>query len=57
MPERQRMGMEPMEVRLKGYAAVEKVATRQGGTAHVTVPVAWLGKRVKAILVEPIEGE
>ena len=51
------MGMEPMEIRLKGYAAVEKVATRQGGTAHVTVPVTWLGKRVKAILVEPFEGE
>ena len=46
-----------MEIKLIGYAAVEKVATRQGGTAHVTVPVAWLGKRVKAILVEPLETE
>ena len=46
--------MEQMEIRLNGYAVIEKCATKQGNTAHVTVPVAWLGKRVKAILVEPL---
>ncbi len=46
-----------MEIRLNGYAAVEKKATKQGNTAHVTVPVAWLGRRVKAILLEPFEDE
>lgn len=49
--------MDPMEIKLTGYAVIEKCATRQGGTAHVTVPVAWLGKRVKAILLEPIGDE
>jgi len=49
--------MDPMEITLKGYAVVEKVATRQGGTAHVTVPVAWLGKRVRAVLVDPLTEE
>ena len=51
------MGMEPMEIRLNGYVVVEKRATKQGNTAHVTVPVAWLGKRVKAILLDPIDDD
>jgi len=44
-----------MRIEMTGYAVVEKKATKQGNTAHVTVPIAWLGKRVKAILVEPLE--
>lgn len=49
------MIMELMRIELNGYAAVEKKATKQGNSAHITVPITWLGKRVKAILVEPLE--
>jgi len=51
----QSLGMEPMRIELNGYAVVEKKATKQGNTAHVTVPIGWLGKRVRAILVEPFD--
>ncbi|MEN6342188.1 MAG: DUF2080 family transposase-associated protein [Methanospirillum sp.] len=46
--------MDPMEIKLNGYAVLEKIATKQGNTAHVTVPVSWLGKRVRVVLVEPL---
>ena len=44
-----------MKIELSGYAVLEKIATKQGNTAHVTVPVAWLGKRVRVVLVEPLD--
>jgi putative transposon-encoded protein len=47
--------MDPMKIELSGYAVLEKIATKQGNTAHVTVPVAWLGKRVRVVLVEPLD--
>jgi len=46
--------MEPMKIELSGYAVLEKCATKQGNSAHVTVPVSWIGKRVRVVLVEPL---
>lgn len=44
-----------MRIELKGYVALEKVAMPQGNSAHVTVPQSWRGKRVKVILLEPLD--
>ena len=53
--ERQRGTMDPMRIELNGYAVLEKIATKQGNSAHVTVPLAWLGKRVRVVLVDPLD--
>ena len=42
----------PIDMKLKGYGAVEKVAQAGGNSARLYVPKHWKGKKVKAILVE-----
>jgi putative transposon-encoded protein len=49
--------MEPMKIELQGYVALEKVATPQGNSSHVSLPQSWRGKRVKVILLEPLPDE
>jgi len=41
-----------IDMKLKGYEAVEKVAQAGGNSARVYVPKAWQGKKVKVILLE-----
>ena len=41
-----------MDIRLKGYEVVEKVADRGGNSARVYVPKHWKGKKVKVVLIE-----
>jgi len=41
-----------IEMRLKGYEALEKVAQAGGNSARVYVPKKWKGKKVKIILLE-----
>jgi len=43
--------MEKFEITLKGYAALEKEVTKNG---NIYVPRAWIGKRVKIILLEDV---
>jgi putative transposon-encoded protein len=43
----------PMDIRMVGYEAVEKVAMPSGTSARILVPKHWIGKRVKVIRVEP----
>lgn len=45
--------MEPMEIKSQGYSVLEKVAAKHGKGAHVYVPVEWLGRRVRIILLDP----
>ena len=45
------MGSE-INMKLKGYEAVEKVAQAGGNSARVYVPKHWKGKKVKVILLE-----
>ena len=49
--------MKEMRIEMTGYQVLEKTATKTGCTAHVTVPISWLGKRIKVVLLEPIDGE
>ena len=46
-----------MRIELQGYVALEKIATPQGNSSHVSLPQAWRGKRVKVILREPLEAD
>jgi len=38
---------------MEGYEMVEKVAMPSGTTARVLVPRHWIGKRVRAVRVDP----
>jgi putative transposon-encoded protein len=40
-------------MRMEGYEIVEKVAMPSGTTARVLVPRHWIGKRVRAVKVDP----
>ena len=41
-----------IQMKMKGYEAVEKIATKGGNSARVYVPKQWEGKKVKVILLE-----
>jgi putative transposon-encoded protein len=43
----------PVTMRMEGYEMVEKVAMPSGTTARVLVPRHWIGKRVRAVRVDP----
>jgi putative transposon-encoded protein len=42
-----------INMKLKGYEAVEKTAQCGGNSARIYVPKHWQGKKVKAVLLEP----
>lgn len=50
-PRRQRPT--PIELRMQGYEVVEKVAKPCATSARVLVPRHWIGKRVRAVRVDP----
>jgi len=41
-----------MDIKLKGYEVVEKIADKGGNSARVYVPRHWMGKKVKVVLLE-----
>lgn len=46
------MAEEPMEIRMKGYEVVEKVAKPCATSARILVPKSWVGKKVRAVRLE-----
>lgn len=42
----------PILMRMEGYEVVEKTAERGGNSARIYVPKHWLGKKVRAVLIE-----
>ena len=40
------------KIQLTGYEMLEKKVNRSGNSGRVYVPVEWIGKKVKIILVE-----
>ena len=42
-----------IQMRMKGFEALEKVAQAGGNSARIYVPKHWKGKRVKVVLLEP----
>lgn len=43
---------QPMEIRMKGYEAVEKIAKPCATSARVLVPKSWIGKKVRVVRLE-----
>lgn len=37
---------------MEGYEVIEKVPERGGNSARIYVPKAWLGKKVRVVLIE-----
>ncbi|WP_080938525.1 DUF2080 family transposase-associated protein [Methanosarcina mazei] len=44
-----------MEIKLEAYDTREKVVKKSGSSAHVYLPIEWVGKRVKILLIDPLD--
>jgi putative transposon-encoded protein len=44
-----------MEVKLEAYDTREKIVTLSGSSGHVYLPKEWVGKRVKILLIDPLD--
>lgn len=42
----------PIQMRMEGYEVVEKTAEIGGNSARIYVPKRWIGKKVRAVLLE-----
>jgi putative transposon-encoded protein len=45
---------EQIEVRAKAFEAIDRVVTSSGNSGRVYLPKKWVGKKVKVLLLEPI---
>ena len=41
-----------IKIQLTGFEMLEKTVNRSGNSGRIYVPIEWIGKRVKIILVE-----
>ncbi len=41
-----------VKIQLLGFEMIEKQVTKSGNSGRVYVPIEWIGKRVKLILLE-----
>lgn len=44
-----------LEVTTKCYAIIDRVAGPAGNSARVHIPKAWVGKKVRVLLLDPLE--
>jgi putative transposon-encoded protein len=44
--------MDSIKMEITGYQVLEKRVMKHGNGAHLLVPVAWVGRRCKIILLE-----
>jgi putative transposon-encoded protein len=48
--------MQPsMKVEVRAYQVIEKIVKASGTSGRVYVPPDWVGKRVKILLMDPLE--
>lgn len=45
--------MKKTKIQLTGFEMLEKQVNKSGNSGRIYVPVEWIGKRVKVILLEP----
>jgi len=45
---------EEMEIKITAYQIVEKTVKQSGNSGRVYVPIDWVGKKVKVVLIEPL---
>ncbi len=51
---KKKVSEKPMEIHMQGYEVVEKVVTQHATSAKVLVPKHWIGCKVRAVRIEPI---
>lgn len=44
--------MKETKIQLKGFEMLEKQVNKSGNSGRVYVPVEWVGKKVKIVLLE-----
>lgn len=44
-----------MKVELEAYQVIEKEVASSGNSGRVYVPKEWIGKKVKIVLIDPLE--
>ena len=44
-----------MKVEVRAYQVIEKTVKASGSSGRVYVPTEWIGKRVKILLIDPLE--
>lgn len=44
-----------MRIELEAYQVIEKEVKSSGNSGRVYVPKEWIGKRVKILLIEPLD--
>ena len=54
---KRKVSEKPMDIQMQGYEVIEKVVTQHATSAKVLVPRHWIGKRVRAVRLEPIDEE
>ena len=50
---KKRVSDKPMEIRMTGYEVVEKTVTQHATSAKILVPKHWIGKKVRAVRLDP----
>jgi putative transposon-encoded protein len=51
------MTSEAMTVQTQAYEVLERIVKARGTSGGVYLPVSWTGKRVKILLLDPVENE
>ncbi len=44
--------MKETRIQLKGFEMLEKQVNKSGNSGRIYVPVEWIGKRVKVVLLQ-----
>ena len=44
--------MKAIKMKMEGFEVVEKIEEKGGNSARIYVPKKWIGKKVRAVLVE-----
>ena len=51
------MPTEAMMVQSQAYEVIERVVKARGSSGGIYLPKPWTGKRVKVLLLDPVDGE
>lgn len=43
-----------MKIEINAYQIIEKTVKKSGNSGRVYVPIDWVGKKVKVMLLEPL---
>lgn len=46
---------EQFEIKANAFAAIDRIVKPSGNSGRVYLPKSWVGKKVKILLLEPLE--